>query len=384
MPWSAHTVLQRRIEFIHLAVQPETNMSELCQRFTISRKTGYKWLARYRADLSSVSSSVSSTETLADRSRRPQHSPKRSTEEIETAVITLRTAYRAWGGRKIAHVLWRDQQLSVAPSTVTSILHRHGLISPAASQAATAWQRFEHAAPNDLWQMDFKGHFLAHETRCHPLTVMDDHSRYNLVLRACADEQRQTVQAHLTEAFACYGLPWRINTDNGPPWGHGGQGRYTVLAVWLMRLGIALSYSRPAHPQTNGKEERFHRTLKAEVLQQPFGGWEEIQPRFDRWRTIYNQVRPHEALAMQTPVQRYRVSPRVLPSTLPPIEYAAGDEVRKVQHGGWLSFRGRSFRVGQAFVGEPMALRPDATVDGIFEVYFCQQLVDTLDIRSNV
>jgi transposase InsO family protein len=377
MPWSAPTVLQRRTEFINLALQPEVNMSELCQRFSISRKTGYKWLARYRAD--------PRTDTLVDGSRRPQRSPKRSAEAVEAAVITLRAEHSAWGGRKIAHVLRRDQQLVVAPSTVTAILHRQGLISATASQAAQPWQRFEHAAPNDLWQMDFKGHFPARETRCHPLTVLDDHSRYNLVLRACADEQRPTVQAHLTEAFACYGLPWRINTDNGPPWGHGGQGRYTVLAVWLMRLGIELSYSRPAHPQTNGKDERFHRTLKAEVLWQPaFGTLAEIQGQFDRWRTIYNQVRPHEALAMQTPAQRYRVSARSLPSVLPPIDYAPGDEVRKVQHGGWLSFRGRSFRVGQAFVGEPVALRPDATVDGIFEVYFCHQLVDTLDIRSNV
>jgi transposase InsO family protein len=381
MPWSAPTVLQRRTEFVRLASQLETNMTELCQRFSISRKTGYKWLARHRAD----PSSVPCPDTLADRSRRPQHSPQRSAAAMEAAVVALRQSHRAWGGRKIAHVLRRDQQLSVAPSTVTAILHRHGLIRAAASYAAQPWQRFEHAAPNDLWQMDFKGHFALEVGRCHPLTVIDDHSRYNLLLRACADEQRQTVQAHLAEAFACYGLPWRINTDNGPPWGHGGQGRYTVLAVWLMRLGIVLSYSRPAHPQTNGKDERFHRTLKAEVLQQArFSGLEEIQEQFDRWRAIYNQVRPHEALGMQTPAQRYRVSARTLPSVLPPIDYAPGDAVRKVQQGGWLSFRGRTFRVGQAFVGEPVALRPVTAVDGVFEVYFCHQLVDTLDIRSNV
>jgi transposase InsO family protein len=374
MPWKEVTVVEKRAEFVLLASKEGSNMSALCQRFGISRKTGYKWLNRHIEG---------GMETLQDRSRRPAHSPRRTPAAAEEAVLSVRQAHPAWGGRKIAHVLDRDRQLRLAPSTVTHILHRYGQIDPVASEAATPWQRFEHEQPNSLWQMDFKGHFAVGNGRCHPLTVIDDHSRYNVVLAACGNEQRSTVQSVLERVFAQYGLPQRINADNGPPWGTAGQEALSGLAVWLIRLGVRLSHSRPLHPQTNGKDERFHRSFKAEVLaHRHFENLAQTQNEFDRWRWVYNRERPHEALSMQTPAQRYSPSPRSLPASLPPIEYGPDDSVRKVQQGGWISFQGRDVRLSKALVGQPVALRPCLEAEGSFKIYFCHQLLLTLNLRE--
>jgi transposase InsO family protein len=375
MPWGEVTVKENREEFVLLARQDGANVSQLCERFGISRKTGYKWLDRYMAN---------GIDALEDQTRRPHHSPRKSTTPIEEAVVEVRQRHPAWGGRKIAHVLGRDRQIVLAPSTVTNILRRHHLIDPAASEAATPWQRFEHAEPNALWQMDFKGHFAVAEQRCHPLTVIDDHSRYNLTLEACKNEQRETVESILRRTFSRYGLPLRINTDNGSPWGTAGQGVLSGLGAWLIRLGVGLSHSRPLHPQTNGKDERFHRTLKAEVLNhRHFPHFDSIQPEFDRWRLIYNHERPHEALSMQTPVQRYRSSTRSMPGTLPPIEYSPNDLVRKVQQGGWISFKGKEIRISTALIGLPVALRPDPTADGRYDLYYCHQHIGRFDLTNN-
>ena len=238
MPWREASVEEQREEFVHLATKPDANISELCRRCGISRKTGYKWLGR---------------EDLKDRSRRPHTSPARMPAELESRVRALRAEHPAWGARKIAHVLQRDEGVQMAPSTANSVLRRHGLISPAASQAATAWQRFEHEAPNSLWQIDFKGHFATDAGRCHPLTVLDDHSRFNIVLQGLAGESMLPVQQTLQQAFQRYGLPDQINADNGPPWGSP-DGSLTALGAWLIPLGVELTHSRPRHPQTNGTD----------------------------------------------------------------------------------------------------------------------------------
>ena len=367
MPWSEVSVRDLRQEFVGLAGQADANISELCRRFGISRKTGYKWLGR---------------EDLADRSCRPNASPTRTPAQIEAQVLALRAAHPAWGGRKIAHVLQRDAALCIAPSTVTSVLHRHGLISAQASEAATPWQRFEHALPNEMWQMDFKGHFATDAGRCHALTVLDDHSRFNIVLHALDNERRESVQPVLQGAFERYGLPHRINTDNGAPWGSSGSGTLTALGVWLIRLDVRLSYSRPAHPQTNGKDERFHRTLHAEALaQRRFRDLDDTQQQLSRWRHVYNFQRPHQALGMQTPASRYQASPRAMPSTLAPIEYGPDDIVRRVQQGGWISLQGHDLRLSKALVGHPVALRPRSDQDGVLDVFFCHQKVDTVELQ---
>jgi transposase InsO family protein len=224
---------------------PGANVAELCRRFGVSRKTGYKWLGRFAAQ---------GPVGLADQSRRPRASPGRTSPETEAAVLALRERHPTWGGRKLAR---RLADLGVvdapAPSTITAILHRHGLIDPAESQARQPLTRFEAPAPNELWQLDFTGHFALDRGRCHPLPVLDDHSRFLLGLAACATEAADGVQAHLIALFRRYGLPWRILCDHGGPWGttqsaHG----LTALSVWLIRVGVAVVHGRVRHPQTQG------------------------------------------------------------------------------------------------------------------------------------
>jgi transposase InsO family protein len=360
-------VIDQRAEFVALARQVESNIAELCRRFGISRKTGYKWLGRDSCD---------------EASRRPLTTPSRTAEEIEAKVIAVRQAHPAWGGRKISHVLQRDDAVELAPSTVTSVLHRHGLIRPEDSAASKAWTRFEHDRPNALWQIDFKGHVPLGDGRLSPLTVIDDHSRFNVMLEALPGQTRALVQPALRRAFERYGLPERINADNGAPWGSGGQG-ITALGVWLVRVGIHLSHSRPHHPQTNGKDERFHRTLKAELLsRQLFADLGDAQRSFDRWRADYNCKRPHEALAMRTPIDRYRPSRRTFPLSFAPIEYAPNDVVRNVQACGIVKFKGRRLRTSYALHGQPVALRAVVDKDGVYDVYFCHQRVDRFDLNE--
>jgi transposase InsO family protein len=377
MPWRESTVSDLKEEFVRLASAGGINFSQLCLRYGISRKTGYKWLARWAAG-------CGSSRSLLALSSRPHNSPKLTAPAVQQQVLDVRAAHPAWGARKIAHVLLRDHALCVAPSTVTAILHRHGLISPAASQAATAWQRFEHEAPNRLWQIDFKGHFATDAARCHALTVLDDHSRFNLLLHALDNERFESVQACLQRAFGLYGLPERINADNGPPWGTSDQhSRITRLTLWLIRLGITLSHSRPFHPQTNGKDERFHRTLKAEVLaHRHFRDLPDVQQHFDHWRHVYNCVRPHESLSMATPSQRYTPSARAMPQALPAIEYAPGSIVRKVQSSGLITLKGRTIRLPGALRGLPVALIAQPDNDGAFDVLFCHQRVHQFNLAE--
>jgi transposase InsO family protein len=374
MPWLEVSVMELRLEFVMLARQAGSNMSGLCRGYGISRKTGYKWLSR----------AASPGADLSDASRRPHRSPRRTSEAMERSVLAVRAEHPCWSGRKIAHRLRDLGHAGVpAPSTVTAILRRHG-IALGADGTAAPYRRFERARPNELWQMDFKGHFALSEGRCHPLTVLDDCSRFSLCLAACANEQSETVQGHLRDAFRRYGLPDWIITDNGAPWGDRSDTPYTPLGVWLMRLGIGISHSRPYHPQTLGKEERFHRTLKAELLGgPPFADLGRCQRAFDRWRTTYNCERPHQALDMDVPAARYRPSARLFPETMPPIEYAPGHHVRRVQKQGWISFKGSDFRLPKAFAGYPVGLVTTA-VDGLWDVVFASRRIAQLDRRNGM
>ncbi len=270
-----------------------------------------------------------------------------------------------------------------SPSSVGRILRRHHRIHPEESVKHTPWQRFEHEAPNRLWQMEFKGYFTLQDgQRCHPLTVLDDHSRFALCLGACGNQQGLTVQAKLRQVFRRYGLPQRMPMDNGSPWCSDTEHPYTRLTVWLMRLGIRVSHSRPYHPQTQGKDERFHRTLNVEVLQgRQFRDIPHCQSHFDEWRDLYNQERPHQALSMAVPASRYRVSAVAFPEHLPDIEYGPDDQVRRVQQQGKLHFEGRTLKVSKAFVGQPVALRPTGC-EGQYDVYFCYQKIAHFDLKA--
>jgi len=365
-----------RREFVELAKTEGIPFGQLCERFRISRPTGYKWLNRALSD---------PQESFSDRSRRPYTTPGRTSADMEYEVITLRRQHEAWGGRKISQVLKNRGHKDVpAPSTITHILHRYGLIEKRQTGEGAIYQRFEHDKPNQLWQIDFKGHFAMQTGRCGPLTVLDDYSRYNVVLHAMHSTNTIPVKQVLTDTFQLYGLPYRINADNGQPWGgpraqgHG----ITQLTVWLIRLGVKVSFSRPAHPQTNGKDERFHRTLKAEVLKgKTFRDLTHAQKAFDEWRAIYNYVRPHDALGLEVPASRYQPSPRPFPEYLPDIEYSPDDVVVTVTKKSEARFKKRRVAVSKALVGLPIAFRPVHNEDGVFGIYFCHHRLGELDLR---
>jgi transposase InsO family protein len=349
------------------------NISELCRGFGISRKSGYKWLRRFGSG---------DQAWFEDRSRRPHRAPRGTSEEVAAAVLAVRELHPAWGGRKIRRRLEMNGHASPpAPSTITEVLRRHGRINPEESRKRGPLQRFERESPNELWQMDFKGGVPTLEGMCHPLTVVDDHSRFSICVRACGDQREETVQPHLIWSFREYGLPDRMLMDNGSCWGRA-ESRYTKLGAWLLRLDIGISHPRFYHPQTQGKNERFNQTLKAEAIRDhEFASRQDCQRAFDHFRHIYNHERPHEALNLDTPASRYCPGRRPYSETLPPISYEAQDIVRKVGPAGYLSYCHHRYQVGRAFTGEPVALRPTET-DGVLEIIFCRHRVAKIDLRT--
>jgi transposase InsO family protein len=373
MPWQEVSIMDQRREFVGLAMQDGANVRELCRRFGISPDVGYKWLRRWKAG----------DRELADRSRRPHTSPNRSEAATEERVLAVRDAHPAWGARKIVRRLEREGSDSPARSTTHDILRRNGRVVPPIGSPGP-FERFEKPAPNLLWQMDFKGWVpLVNGQRCHPLTAVDDHSRYAVCLSACANEQETTVRSALERTFRQYGLPDAIFVDNGTPWGDSSGQCFTRFSVWLIKLGVDLLHSRPYHPQSRGKNERFHRTLKAEVFAlKRFRDLAEVQRAFDAWRTVYNLDRPHEALGQEMPASRYRVSPRPMPNRLPVIEYDEHEIVRTVPATkDYISFKGRRWLVPRAFRGEQVAIRPLST-DGHYGVFFASRQIASIDLTA--
>lgn len=373
MTWQEKNKVELRKEFIKLAMQEGTNISQLCKHFGISRKTGYKWLNRFESE---------DDNTLQDQSRRPLTSPEKTTLQIADKIIDIRQQHPCWGARKIKAVLLRRGVKNIpASSTIHSILVQKGFINPKI-KSTSYLNRFEHEAPNHLWQMDFKGNFPYEQGRCYPLTILDDHSRFSICLQACANERGETVKPILIETFKRYGLPERINVDNGNPWGSlFDSARYTTLSIWLIRHGIQVSYSRPGHPQTNGKEERFHRTLKMELLD-PFyyRDLAHIQRAFNRWRNIYNVERPHEGINMQVPADRYKVSYRGYNDRLQEFVYSDDYILRKVDVRGRIHFEGRQIFVGMPFAKEIVGIR--LVHESNLDLYFCHQRLGGINLKE--
>jgi len=373
MPWKVDSVVSQRLELVKLVATQQLGVAELARRFGVSRKTVYKWMARQ----------VDGEGDLSNRSRRPRGSPHQTDRAIEQRVLELRDAHPAWGGRKLRAVLTREGLRSPAASTITEILRRHGKLDPESAAKHRAFQRFEREAPNELWQMDFKGHIpLTAGGRCHPLTVLDDHSRYSIGLVACDNERGETVSTSLKKMFQRFGMPGQMLMDNGSPWGNDRENPWTSLTVWLLKLGVRVSHGRPYHPQTQGKAERFHRTLNAELLStRAFRDIDDCQSQFDPWREVYNFHRPHEALSMGVPGDRYQPSTRAFPDQFVKWESAPDDQVRKVQQEGRVDFRGKTWHVSKAFRGEQVFLRP-TNIDGKWEVWFGPQCLGQLNERD--
>lgn len=362
---------EAREELCRLALMPGANRRELCRQRKVQPRILYKWLDRYRRE---------GRAGLSDRSRRPLTSPCRTEAEVEAAVLAVRRKNPVWGGRKIAASLERQGLSAPSASTITEILKRTGQPMVAAGQKA--WKRFEHAEPNALWQMDFKGDVAFGRGRLHPLTVVDDHSRYAVVLHATDNERHQTVQDAVQSAFERYGLPEIVLTDNGSPWGSTAEQTLTKLGVWLIEHGVAPWHSAPRHPQSHGKNERFNRTLKIELLErQTFDDLHQAQQAFDAWRHRYNYHRPHDAIGLAVPADRYRPSPRPFNPKVEPFDYGPDDALRSVDAAANISFHNRRWKASKALVGKQVAIRPTDR-DGVFNIIFRHVTIRSINFHQ--
>jgi transposase InsO family protein len=362
---------EARVEVCRLALVEGANRRQLCRQFKISPTTLYQLLDRYRSEGASG---------LVERSRRPHSSPGRTDAALEAAVLAVRRENPAWGGRKIAASLRRQGKAAPAPSTITAILHRHGETMSSAGQ--TPWKRFEHAEPNMLWQMDFKGEVPFGGGELHPLTVLDDHSRFSVALQAADNQRRQTVQSAVQAAFERYGLPYAILTDNGAPWGYTDEHWLTKFGVWLIEHDVMPWHSPPCHPQSHGKNERFNRTLKIELLdRRSFADIGQAQQAFDAWRERYNYHRPHDALGLAVPAERYRPSTRVFKQIVEPYTYQPDDVLRSVDINGRFRFANRKLKASKALSGKHIALRPTKN-DGVYDIVFRHVTVKSIDLNQ--
>lgn len=377
MPWTQTNAAMERRKFVMAVLRSEQTMVELCQQFGISRKTGYKILARH-AEFGLAG--------LGDGSRAPRTHPNQTPPEVEAAVLRMRKAYPTWGSKKILAKLARDQgeQDWPARSTVEAILDRAGLVAPRGPRRRrqpTSPPVVEARAPNDVWSMDFKGWFRVGDgTRCDPLTVNDVFSRASLVCQAMVGPKSEDVRKQLEKAFYAFGLPQCMLSDGGPPFGSTGLCRLSRLGVWLVRLGVRPILIEPGRPDQNGRHERYHETLKAETADPPAPTVRSQQRAFDYFQTTFNEERPHEALGMKTPAEVYELSPRQMPANLLEHEYPSGYEVRHVRPDGAIKWAGERVFVGEALTGE--ALGFEAVGEGLWHVHLGPLRLGILHGRS--
>jgi len=359
-------VREQRVRFVIEATQSLQTFRSLCARYEISPATGYLWLQRYRQ---------SGVEGIAERSRRPHFSPRRTANELEQQVVKMRERYPDWGARKL-QVLLQREGLGIPRNMIHRILRRHGLIGES-QRDPVAVQRFQRERANELWQMDFKGP-KGWPQKVGPLSVLDDHSRYLIALSATDSTHGMAVQKRLEEAFERCGVPEAMVMDHGTPWWStyslwGG----TKRSLWLMRQGIQLHWSRIRHPQTQGKVERFHGCLQRALQRR--GPTENHQAWLDAYRWEHNHVRPHEALGMKTPATLWLPSERRYDPHPPRWEYPAGAWVLKVDCQGKLDIGQQKWRVSKTLAGEWVQV---VRVEQRILVFYCNTLVRELDPES--
>jgi transposase InsO family protein len=365
--------MEQRLEFVREYESELFTMTELAAQYGISRKTGYKWLDRYDA---------AGALGLHDRSRRPHASPHATDPELLAILIRLRQRHPRWGAKKLLIVAARQAPKAAwpCPSTVATHLKARGLIGARRRQrppVAVASTRAPITYANEVWTTDFKGEFLTGDHRyCYPLTLRDGFSRFVLRCDALTAHTLAVTRPRMERAFAEYGLPERIRSDNGPPFGGPGLGRLSALAVWWIRLGIVPERIAPGHPEQNGSHEQFHAVLKAETARPPAASAPAQQRRFTRFCAEYNHERPHEALGQAVPATRYQPSPRPLPRRLPLLEYPGHAEIRRVDQNGYVSWRQPLF-VSVALAGEDVAF--EEVDDGIWTVTFASVVLGRFD-----
>lgn len=377
MPWLETDPVDQRSRFIDAHRAGGFTMTELCERFQISRRIGYKWLARYDAE---------GRPGLRDRSRAPRHCPHRVSEEVAQLLCAARRKHRDWGPEKLIDWL-RPRYRGIdwpALSTAGDVLKRAGLVKPRRRRYRAVHPGVVPPtthAPNDLWTADFKGEFRTGDDEyCYPLTVADLHSRFLLACTALRSTRTMGAQATFEQLFREFGLPRAIRTDNGVPFATQGLHGLSTLSVWWLRLGIQHQRILPAHPQQNGAHERMHKTLKRGAIRPPRATLAAQQRAFNTFRTLYNQERPHQALRGETPSARYRSSPRSFPDPLPPIEYPGHFLVREITGAGTFRFGERLYFLSNALRHHPVGL--EETDDGLWSIYFCHVLLARLDERT--
>ena len=377
MPWREISPMEQRLEFVREFDSELFTMTELAAQYGISRKTGYKWLERYDAD---------GALGLMDRSRRAHESPHATDPEVLATLIRLRQRHPRWGAKKLLTVAARQEPKAAwpCPSTVAAHLKTRGLITvrrrrqpPVVIPSSRA--PMTHA--NEVWTTDYKGEFLTGDGRyCYPLTVRDGFSRFVLRCDALLAHTLAVTRPRFERAFAEYGLPERVRSDNGPPFGGPGLGRLSSLAVWWIRLGIVPERIDPGHPEQNGSHEQFHAVLKADTARPPAATALAQQRRFRRFCAEYNHERPHEALDQAVPATHYQPSPRSLPRRLPPLEYPGHAEIRRVDQNGYVSWHHPLF-VSAALGGEAVAF--EEVDDGIWTVTFATIVLGRFDERQH-
>ena len=377
MPWKKSSVMEEKLRFVFEYEQGHRSMTELCQRYEITRETGYVWIRRYRER---------GVDGLVERSRAAWRHGNQTPAEIEQMVLELREAHSRWGPRKLKRVLEDNEPGRVWPaaSTIGALLKREGLMAGRRKRRRTApySEPLAHAdGPNRVWCADFKGWFRTGDgRRIDPLTISDAHSRYLFRCQAVEKTDTARVQAIFEAVFREYGMPEAIRTDNGAPFASTAIAGLSRLAVWWMKLGIVAERIEAGHPEQNGRHERMHRTLKQETAQPAAANRREQQRVMERFRQEYNQVRPHEALGMQTPAAVYELSPRSFPAHVPEPEYPDTMLVHRVQQKGHFRWKKQEVFLSEVLWGEPVGLLP--VDDRWFTVYFAQFPIARFDSKQ--
>jgi transposase InsO family protein len=365
MAWGMKDIGEQRVRFVVAVSRREKPLAQLCREFDISRPTGYVWSKRYHEQ---------GVAGLQEHSRRPQHSPRQTAEALEQRVVELRKRWPDWGARKISIVL-EQEGVKLPASTVHRIFLRYRLVREQ-DQHAVAVKRFEREAPNQLWQMDFKGP-KGWDEPVGPLSVLDDHSRYVALLQRTGSTQAEGVQRALERAFCECGVPEEMLMDHGTPWCNGqGYRGWSKLTVWLMNQDIALHFSGLRHPQTQGKVERFHGSMVAALLRRGTPHGEHRQTWLDQFRHEHNHIRPHEALQMKTPAQLWQKSGRSYQLRPAQWIYPAGTEVAEVDRSGSIRIDGRRWFLTQTLVDQPVGV---TTVGPRFLVHYRRTLIAEID-----
>src|SRR4051794_19770277 len=381
MPWQERCAMDQRRSFVGEYLTGLWTMTQLCEQFAISRKTGYKWLSRYE---------TGGRPALADRSRRPQGHPATTSDRVVQRLLETRARFPRWSMGKVVTWLARRYPRTAWPCRTTAydVMQRAGVARApkrpgphgARPAIATYAALTQPARANHVWTTDFKGKFLLRDGRyCHPLTLRDGFSRFVLRCDGLPAESYPCTRPRFERAFATFGLPECIRSDNGTPFASTGLAGLSRLSVWWMQLGIRVERIAPGCPEQNGSHEQFHRVLKRDTTHPPGATATAQQRRFDAFRDEYNQERPHDALSGASPAALYTPSARRLPPRLPAVEYPLSWEVRGADSSGVISFHGRPLNVTRALANQDLGL--EEMDDGIWRVWFLATPLGHFDER---